>query len=162
MKHTKSIICFILLSGFCISFLHAQSAIPASGGNASGSGGSASYSVGQVLYYTISGTNGTVAQGVQQPYEISLITAIKNTEEINLRCIVYPNPTTRILKLVIRTKDFTDLRFQLYNMNGLRIQDKGIDNEETEIFVDNLSPSVYFLKVLSGNREIKTFKIIRY
>ena len=71
MKHNKEhiiIILLIILSSFRIM---AQQAINASGANATGSGGSVSYSVGQVLYTTNSGSNGSSAQGVQQPYEIS-------------------------------------------------------------------------------------------
>ena len=158
-KFNFALVAFCLF-GFGIA-IRAQNAIPASGGNATGSSGSVSYTVGQVLYNTISGTNGTVAQGVQQPYEISVITAIKNAEEINLQCIVYPNPTRGIVKLVIRTKDFDNLRFQLYDLNGIRIQDKKIESEETEILMDSLLPSTYFLKILSSNKEVKTFKIIK-
>jgi hypothetical protein len=46
-------------------------------------------------------------------------------------------------------------------MNGTPLQDKKIESEETEIPMDNLIPSVYFLKVLSGRTELKTFKIIK-
>jgi hypothetical protein len=49
-----------------------QNTIPAAGGNAKGSGGSASFTVGQIFYTKLSGTNGTVIQGIQQPYEISM------------------------------------------------------------------------------------------
>jgi len=98
MKHTKNFLCFLLLSGFGTTILQAQVTIPASGGNATGSGGTVSYTVGQIQYNTYSGTNGTVSQGVQQPYEISVVTAIKNTGEITLECIVYPNPTRGLLK----------------------------------------------------------------
>ena len=84
-----------------------------------------------------------------------------SAQEINLQCIVYPNPTRGIVKLVIRTKDFDNLRFQLYDLNGIRIQDKKIESEETEILMDSLLPSTYFLKILSGNKEVKTFKIIK-
>ena len=140
--------------------IRAQNAIPASGGNATGSGRSVSYTIGQVVFTTITGSNGSSAQGVQQPYEISVITVIKNTERITLE--VFPNPTRGIIKLVVGIKDFDNLRFQLYDLSGIRIQDKKIDNEETEISMDSLMPSVYFLKVLSGNKEIKTFKIIKY
>jgi len=161
MKHTKNFLCFLLLSGFGTTILQAQATIPASGGNATGSGGTVSYTVGQIQYNTYSGTNGTVAQGVQQPYEISVVTAIKNTGEITLECIVFPNPTKGEVKLVVRTKEFENLRFQLYDLNGVRIQDKKIDSEETEILMESLLPSTYFLKVMSGNKEIKTFKIIK-
>lgn len=161
MKHTKSLICLLLLSGFSISVLHAQATIPASGGNTTGGQGSVCYTVGQVLYNTISGTNGTVAQGVEQPYEISVVTAIRNTEEIILEFVVYPNPARGFVKLAVRSKDYNDLRFHLYDLNGTLIQDKKVENEETEILIDSLSPSTYFLKVLSGNKELKTFKIIK-
>ena len=53
----------------------AQESVSASGGEASGSGGSVSYSVGQLFYRIHTGTTGSVAEGVQQPYEISVITA---------------------------------------------------------------------------------------
>ena len=161
MNLIKYSLCFLLLSGFGIATLRAQSSNPASGGNATGTGGSVSYSVGQIVYTTNIGTNGTVSQGIQQPYEISVVTAIKNTGEIILECLVFPNPTMGQVKLVVKTKDFGNLRFQLYNLNGVRIQDKKIDNEEIEIFMNNFLPSIYILKVLSGNREIKTFKIIK-
>ena len=39
--------------------------------------------VGQVVYITSTGINGSVAQGVQQPYEISVITGVNETA-INL------------------------------------------------------------------------------
>jgi zinc transporter ZupT len=74
MKHTKNVLCFLLLIAFGTMILQAQETIPATGGNVVGSGGSVSHTVGQLLYNTVSGTNGTVAQGVQQPYEISVVT----------------------------------------------------------------------------------------
>ncbi len=53
--------------------LHAQESTTASGGEASGDGGTVSYSVGQVVYGTHSGTTGSVSEGIQQAYEISVI-----------------------------------------------------------------------------------------
>ncbi len=161
MNPLKTLLCLLFLSGFSITTLKAQSTIPASGGNATGTGGSVSYSIGQFVYTTNTGTNGTVSQGVQQPYEISVATATRNTEKIILECQVFPNPTRGKVNLVVRTKDFENLRFQLYDMNGICIQDKRIDSEENEILMESLSSSTYFLKVLSGNKEIKTFKIIK-
>ena len=40
--------------------------LSASGGDATGSGGSVAYSVGQIVYTTSTGTTGSVAQGVEQ------------------------------------------------------------------------------------------------
>lgn len=161
MKQQRKILSIFFLLGFCIATVQGQQTIPATGGNASGSGGSVSYSVGQILYSTFSGTNGTVVQGVQQPYEISVVTAIKNTEEINLKCLVYPNPTAGMTKLVFESPDIEDMRFRLFDVNGVLLQDKKVESRETEISLENLSSSVYFLKVIKNNLEVKVFKIVK-
>ena len=56
----------------------AQESVNAYGGDAKGSGGTVAYSVGQIVYTTHTGATGSVAQGVQQAYEISVVTGIKN------------------------------------------------------------------------------------
>jgi len=53
--------------------IHAQESVNASGGDASGSGGSSSYSVGQVFYSNYTGANGSEAQGAQQVDETGCI-----------------------------------------------------------------------------------------
>ena len=75
MKHKKTItsVAFLLLG---LGGLQAQQSPTATGGEATGTGGTASYSVGQVVYTTNTGTNGSMAQGVQQPYEISTTVGI--------------------------------------------------------------------------------------
>ena len=99
MKHQKAItsIAFLLLG---LGGLHAQDAVPATGGEATGTSGTASYSVGQVVYTTNTGTTGSVAQGVQQPYDISITVGI-NEMPISLEWSVYPNPTTGFLTVKV-------------------------------------------------------------
>ena len=86
MKYKKKLLTAVMLLGLGgLTSLQAQEAIPATGGEASGSGGSASYTVGQVVYTTNVGTNGnSVAEGVQQPYEISVVTGIPEAKDISL------------------------------------------------------------------------------
>jgi hypothetical protein len=156
----------ITLISFCIcSFgmlLRAQNTIPAAGGGATGSGGSASYSVGQIVYTTNTGTNGSAAQGVQQPYEISVITAVKEANDISLLAIVaYPNPATDFIKLRIENYEVENLAWSLFDINGVMLQNKKIEGEETIIHMNSLMPSIYFLKVLDRNKEIVTYKIIK-
>jgi hypothetical protein len=161
MKQQRKILSIFFLYGFCCAIVHGQQTIPATGGNASGSGGSVSYTVGQILNSTFSGSNGSVVQGVQQPYEISVVTAIRNTEDITLKCFVYPNPTAGITKLVFESPDFDNMSFRLFDINGMLLQDKKVESRETEISLENLSSSVYFLKVIKNNQEIKVFKIVK-
>jgi len=70
LKIVLSVILMLHL-GSTFTCLQAQVAIPASGGNATGTGGTVSYSVGQVFYTINTGTTGFIVQGVQQPFEIS-------------------------------------------------------------------------------------------
>ena len=159
----KEIGCFLIILCCCGFYtpLKGQETIPATGGNATSIGGSVSYTVGQILYSTLTGTNGIVAQGVQQPYEISVVTAIRNTEEINLECSVYPNPTSGLARLVFKSPDYENMKFRLYDINGVLLQDKKVESMETEISMENLLSSVYFLKVIKDNLEVKVFKIVK-
>jgi len=161
MKHNSKFKCIILLCSLCIASLQAQETIPATGGNATGSGGSVSYTIGQITYQTISGSNGTVAQGVQQPYEISVVTAVENTEGITLEYKVYPNPTRGLITLTIKPYNNENLNYRLYDLNGILLQDKKVESEENEISMQNLLSAIYFLKVIKDNKEVKVFKIIK-
>jgi len=151
----------VLLLGFGLTGLQAQEAITATGGNASGSGGSASYSLGQVVYTTNNGTIASVAQGVQQPSEISLVTGLEEAKGINLSVTAYPNPTTGYLNLEVKDLEFTNLHFQLYDIHGKLLQNAKINGTQTGIGMSNLVPANYFVKVIQGNKEVKTFKIIK-
>jgi len=147
-----------------ISPLSAQTSVNATGGNASGSGGSASYSVGQVAYQTHAGTSGSVAEGVQQPFEISVVTEIEEAKGINLTVSVYPNPTTDYLTLEVdasTTLSIQSMIYQLFDMNGKLLQSEKITGNQTSIVMSNLVPATYFVKVIQGNKEVKTFKIVK-
>lgn len=165
---------------FGLSNLQAQEVIPATGGDASGSGGSASYTVGQVVYTTSVGTNGnSVSQGVQQPFEISIVTGIER-QDINLRCVVYPNPTTSYLILstniasnIPHGRESEILIYQLFNIEGRMISTDKILSENTKIKMNNLPQGNYILRIvetmdkssnnaLHKQQTIKTFKIIKH
>jgi hypothetical protein len=151
----------LLALGLFVTGAQAQEALPATGGNASGSSGSVSYSVGQVFYYTLAGDNVTLLQGVQQPYEISVISGMENAGGISLDCMVYPNPTMDKLTMKVDSFDPGNLSFQLFNPNGKLLVNKKLTGKETTISLGNLMPGIYFLKVLDKQKEIKTFKIVK-
>jgi len=163
MRQRRLKLSAVLLLGFGLIGLQAQEAIPATGGNASGNGGTVSYSVGQVINTTNTGANGSVAQGVQQPYEISVVTGIKEAIGINVSVSVsaYPNPVTEFLKLKVESYKVENLSYQLYDMNGRLLENKKITSNETSIAMSNHSPAIYFLKITEANKEVKTFKIIK-
>jgi hypothetical protein len=159
MKHRKTItsIAFLLLG---LGGLYAQETVPATGGDASGSGGSSSYTAGQMVYTTNTGANGSVAQGVQQPYEISTTVGIEITE-INLELVAYPNPTNNALTLSIGNYNDEKLTYQLYDMQGKLLDSKQVVNSNTTIGMEELRASTYLLNVLDNKSLIKTFRIVK-
>jgi len=123
-----------------------------------------SYTVGQVVYTTNTGTNGSVAQGVQQPFEISVVTGIEEAKGITLQCSAYPNPTTDFLTLKVDAStslSIQSMEYQLFDINGKLLENKKVEDDETSIVMSNLVPATYFLKIIQNNKEIKTFKIIK-
>ncbi len=162
MKPKSIIVLIIAIFCFNNSHLLAQESIVASGGNISGIGGSVSYTVGQVAFNVFSGINSSVIQGIQQPFEFSVVTAAENVSGINLKCRVYPNPTRNEIKLSIGSANLDNMYYRMYDTNSRLILDMKIENEETEISMQNLAPSIYFLRVIRNKLEIKTFKIIKY
>jgi hypothetical protein len=161
MKTKNAEIIFIVVLSFEITGLFAQVVIPASGGNAKGSGGTIDYTLGQMVYTSHEGTNGALAQGVQQPYEIWVITEIDAANRIALHCSVEPNPVVDDLILTIESADQLQYSLSLYDINGKIIENQLIVNVETIISMEELVPSVYLLKVFAVNEEVKTFKIIK-
>lgn len=160
MRNKRLKLSAILLLGLGLTGLQAQTSVNAVGGDASGSGGSVSYSVGQVVYTISTGTTGSVVHGVQQPYEISVETGIENTD-IDLSVIAYPNPTNNYLQLRVEYECFKDLSYLLYDINGKLLQAKELLSTETQIDISSYASATYFVKVTQGNEVLKTFKIIK-
>lgn len=139
--------------------ISAQETIPASGGDAIGSGGSSSYSVGQIVYTTNTGS-GTVSQGVQHSVEIFVLSN-PDLETVNLNAITYPNPTTDYVVLALTDASLINLTYKLFDIHGRVISNGKVHEEHTQIAMQNFPSGVYILKVNQNNKALKTFKIIK-
>ena len=160
MKYTqlkRGVVLFLLLG---ITGLSAQESSNSSGGNAAGSEGSVSYSVGQLFYSSISGNSGTVSQGVQQPFEISVLD-VAESANLDITIAAYPNPTSDQLNLLIKDFNLTDLSFQLFDMQGKMIRNQIIKSNRTQISMNSLPAAIYVVKINQGSKHLKTFKIIK-
>jgi hypothetical protein len=158
MKKTKTITLFLFC--FALTGLKAQEATTATGGNASGTGGTVSYSVGQVAYEFVSSTGGAINEGVQQPYEFLTVGIIENNN-ISISYSIYPNPTTSTVNLKVENQSLENLSFQLYDINGKQLLKEKITSNETSITMGSYASGNYFLKVTDNNKEIQTIKIIK-
>lgn len=160
----------ILLIGITIA--SAQEGIPASGGDVEGSGGTISYTVGYIGNTAQKGNNGSFFPGLQQPYEISVITGYQEISGISLTYSVQPNPVNDILTLKINNDFIEDakneaypFKYSLFDGQGKMILSGKTANNETDISMEGLAPSIYILKVVQtadkASGEVKTFRIIK-
>ena len=157
MKHKKTItnVAFLLL---VLGGIMAQETPTVTGGEAVCGYGTSSYSIEQVVSNTNTGTNGSIAQGVQHPYEVSIILGV-NEIAINLQIGVYPKPTTNYLTL--KVEENKGLNYLLFDIQGKVIENKKVNSSNTIITMETLPTATYFLKISKDNKIVKTYKIIK-
>lgn len=160
MKQKKISFTVLLLLTMGITALQAQQSTNASGGNATGAGGSASYSVGQVAYTYVSGTSGSSNQGVQQPYEF-FVTGIDVQKDITLAMTVFPNPVQSTLNLKVENQDLENLSYQVYDVNGQLLLNEKVSSTLTSVPMQSYSAGTYLLKVINKQKALKTFTLIK-
>lgn len=131
-----------------------QNTLPA-GGDASGAGGSASYSVGQVDYANSSGANGNTNEGVQQPYEFFQEVGL---EENNFVSSIFPNPTTDII--LIDFNYMAPRSLSVFDAAGKLIQNFDTDMNSIEIDMSSYAKGSYMVKI-QENKALNTIKIIK-
>jgi len=141
----------------CVSLLgFSQQNTVATGGNATGTNGSVSYSVGQVDYANAQGSNGSVNQGVQQPYKFHLGIG----EELVFDLSLFPNPTNEFV--ILKLENFSEeMKYELFDMNGKLIAMDKIQSTETHIDMRAHATGQYNLK-LSNKNSTQTIKIIKH
>ena len=162
----KLIILFLslMLAGPALTYIQGQQAhasVNATGGNANSANGSVSYSVGQVFYTTAFSTNGSISEGVQQPFEISVLSGLEDVSGIDLFYSVYPNPTSGKLTLKIEKIEPNQFAYQLFDINGKLLINDRLKESETHIEMSKFVLSTYFLRITKNNKEIKSLKIIK-
>ena len=153
---------FVLLAAGLLwaGLAQAQESTNASGGDATDSGGSVAYSVGQVVYTTNMGSNGSVAQGVQHAYEIFTLGVEKTAMNISLTA--FPNPTTENLILQISDYNNQKLSYQLFDMQGKQLSNGQIVAQQTQINMNSLPKATYFVNIVNQeNKKVQSFKIIK-
>lgn len=161
MTKNKSRPILLLTAGLLWAGLaQSQESANASGGDATGSGGTVAYSVGQVVYTSNTSSSGTVDQGVQNAFEIYTV-GIKETE-LNISLSVFPNPTVDYLTLQIRDYNNEKLSYQLFDMQGKQLSNGQITAQQTPINTSSLPSATYFINVVNQqNKKVQSFKIIK-
>ena len=150
----------LILCGALAGEALGQRAVPASGGDAGGGGGSISYSVGQVDFSSVNSAGGTVSQGVQQAYEY-LVLRLDDSQASEMAVSVSPNPASD--GIIVETDNATDgqSRFELLGADGSVLRTGRLAGTRTFIPVLDLPPAGYLLRIIRSNDEQNTFKILK-
>jgi len=157
----KKIVGILLITICGVAVTNAQQAISTAGGEASGAGGTASFTAGQPDYIYLASNNGSVMQGIQQPFDVQTVTRAEFVKDVTLVCEAYPNPVNDLLVLKIQRDKLDNLSYSLMDVNGRVLEENIIDKTENAISLKEYSQGTYFLTVIDNNKELKTFKIIK-
>lgn len=157
MKKFYAILCLAIAS---LTQLQAQESANTTGGDASGTGGTVAYSVGQVVYTTNTDASGTVSQGVQQAYEIFTLDIKEPIRNISLS--VFPNPIINHLNLQISDYNHENLSYFLFDLQGKLLSNGQITAKQTQISTAGLPSATYILYIRNKNKQnLQSFKIIK-
>lgn len=141
-------------------YMYAQETNPVSGGEATGAGGTVSYTIGQLAYTNPTTESGSLNQGIQQSIEYVTLSNPELTV-LTLKAATYPNPTTDFIILALKDANLTGLSYAMYDLLGRLVTKGMVATSETKIAMKSLPIGVYILRVQQNNKELKTFKIIK-
>jgi hypothetical protein len=153
----KSIIPIVVFISFGFSSF-GQNALSAAGGHFKTSGGSTSFTVGQVAYVLKKGTGSYLNEGVQQVYtkKTTPIEELVYLKEVQL----FPNPTQETITLILSSKEDIQVRYSIMDYLGKEISNGNILSEKSEISLRDLPAGNYFIS-LKSKKENRIFKIVK-
>lgn len=157
-KVTSFISFLWLLSATVVS---GQQVISSAGASAAGTGVQLSWTVGETVIETFTGTSAILTQGFHQTR--LTVTAIELIPVPDLDLTVYPNPVSSVLRLqAIGKKKVPQMTYSLFNMEGKVILKKLFTDSPEEINMEMYSSGTYVLKIFNGeNQPLRTFKVIK-
>jgi hypothetical protein len=150
----------VLILTICtVSTITAQQVISSAGASATGTGVQLSWTIGEPVIETFTGTSAILTQGFHQSK--LTVTAVDPTLFPGLDVSVYPNPVSTQLRYKISGERIQNLSYRLFNAEGKAILNKTVENPEELINMEIYTSGIYLLKFFRQDDPLKTFKIIK-
>ncbi len=147
---------FLLMHGAGMS----QQVVSTAGTHATGTGVQLSWTVGEPVIETFTGTSAIITQGFHQTRLV--VTTVDPAVYPGLTLTVYPNPVSSTLKLEITGDGLKNLFFCLYNMEGKCILKRKVESSHELVGMESCAPGAYLLSVFRGaDQLLKSFKIVK-
>ena len=150
-----SLICCVLA---CFN-LSAQQSFVSSGGNASASSGSVSYSIGQLFYSNYQGAEFSLMEGVQQPYEIFMV-EVDDYLLSDISFNIYPNPVQDLL-VISSTAAKSEYSYLLTDSKASILNSGIISSPSICLNMAAYQSGTYFVTIFMGKESVITYKIIK-
>jgi len=161
MKYSLVLVALLLAS---VS-TKAQETFATTGGDATGTSSSISYTVGQMAIMTsyervtaVENTSANVREGVQQTYSVEEL-KIEGAEPFNFDIKVYPNPTTDNITVKLE-RAAVGMHYELYGANGQLLRKESIGSDEQTIDMGDCAAGAYILRVV-GETATQSYRIIK-
>ncbi len=152
----KRIIYLLLLS--VLQFTFAQSGVVATGTNATGTGGSVSFSVGGIDYQNYVTVSGSLYGGVQHPFELT--TGISASPLMARDVMLYPNPAGEYT--VLRLSDKVSVtNYRLFNLCGQTIRNQSVTGLTTVISLFTIPSGSYVLELRESGKVVKSILFMK-
>jgi hypothetical protein len=152
---------FIFIFALAAGTIKGQQVISSAGATAVGVGVQLSWTVGEPVIETFTGSSVILTQGFHQTK--LTVTPIEFIPVPDLDLTVYPNPVSSVLWLqAIGKKKVPQLTYSLFNMEGKVILKKLFTDSPEEINMELYTAGTYILKVFSDDKTpVRTFKVIK-
>jgi len=151
-----SLTMLFFISGHCYS----QQVISSAGTSAEGTNVRISWTVGEPVIETFTGTSVILTQGFHQSK--LTITALEKIDLPSLELKVYPNPFFSQLHIAVVKGDWDNLEYLLFSLDGKLLQQKVALNQVETMNLESFTQGAYLLKVSRHHNEtIRTFKVIK-
>lgn len=145
---------FTLIINSSISF--AQQVILCNGGETNGTGGTASYSIGQVFDFTSSNANFSIQEGIQQTYKVNTDGLLEMNSEL---FSIYPIPTSDYINIKLKSTDF-EFEYYVISTEGSLVDKGTIQSPFSMINLSCLKTGEYHI-VFKSDKQFFKSKIIK-
>jgi hypothetical protein len=135
--------------------------IASSGGSHGNAAASVSWTLGECLTETFSGSGAIINQGLQQGY--LTVTAIEEITGEEYGFDIYPVPADNYINLKINGGYDIDLNIILSDLSGNMLIMQSVAEPASMINLESLPPAEYILQITDNKgRLIKSFSIIKH
>ena len=151
-----------LLAGLLLvpsGVLYGQTATLTAGGEASGTGGAVSFSIGQVADMTAAGSGGMTSQGVQQPYD-DVSTVVEGPDPA-FAVLAFPTITADLVSVDVPDGQADAWSLRVTDAQGRIVVQRAMHGARTELSLASLATGTYHLMVIADDTPAGTFTIVK-